>query len=207
MRSFSREDIDALEKRFRSNLINSSTGFKPANLIATVSDDGVENVAVFSSIVHLGAHPPLYGFILRPTTVPRHTYANIRQMGYYTLNAFTSTMVKDAHHTSAKYEESESEFDFTGLEAEYKNGFFAPYVKECPLQIGMKYMNEYPIEENDTILVVGTIVQLHVDENMLCDDGFVDLGKNAVVAINGLDGYATPTMLQREAYARPMTNK
>jgi hypothetical protein len=41
-----------LEKVERLNLIN-CTGYKSANLIATKSEDGAVNVAIFSSITHL----------------------------------------------------------------------------------------------------------------------------------------------------------
>ena len=56
------------------------------NLIATKSNDGFPNVAVFSSVTHLGSNPPLLGFITRPAFVPRNTYENIRKTGIYTIN-------------------------------------------------------------------------------------------------------------------------
>ena len=71
--SYTHQEILDLDRVFRLNLINSVTGFKPAVLIATKSRDGQENVAIFSSVVHLGSTPPLIGFIMRPTTVPRQT--------------------------------------------------------------------------------------------------------------------------------------
>jgi hypothetical protein len=52
MTVISRDDISQLEKVER--LINSCTGYKSANLIATKSVDGAVNVAIFSSITHLG---------------------------------------------------------------------------------------------------------------------------------------------------------
>ena len=75
---FDEEQIENLDKIFRINLINSCSGYKSANLIGTISDKGVKNLAVFSSITHLGSNPPLLGFFLRPTEiVPRHTYLNL----------------------------------------------------------------------------------------------------------------------------------
>ena len=80
---FDEEQIENLDKIFRINLINSCSGYKSANLIGTISDKGVKNLAVFSSITHLGSNPPLLGFFLRPTEiVPRHTYLNIKQNSY-----------------------------------------------------------------------------------------------------------------------------
>ena len=67
MRQFSEKDIDSLDKIYRLNLINSITGYKSANLIATQSKAGNTNVAIFSSITHLGSDPALLSFVLRPT--------------------------------------------------------------------------------------------------------------------------------------------
>ena len=78
----SRADIDDLDSRRRANLINSVTGIKPANLIGTKSDARIENLAIFSSVLHLGSNPPLIGMITRPVgEVPRHTYQNIKERG------------------------------------------------------------------------------------------------------------------------------
>ena len=46
---FDEEQIENLDKIFRINLINSCSGYKSANLIGTISDKGVKNLAVFSS--------------------------------------------------------------------------------------------------------------------------------------------------------------
>jgi hypothetical protein len=54
MTSISQDDLSKLEKVERLNLINSCTGYKSANLIATKSLDGAVNVAIFSSSTHFG---------------------------------------------------------------------------------------------------------------------------------------------------------
>ena len=96
---YSRTDIDQMDKIFRLNLINSCTGFKSANLLGTKSLNGVSNVAVFSSITHLGSSPPLIGFILRPTTVPRDTYRNIKDTGVFTANHIYSDIIEAVSYT------------------------------------------------------------------------------------------------------------
>ena len=77
MKHLSKEEFDDLQKFYRINLINSCTGYKSANLLGSISKEGVENVSVFSSITHLGSNPAMLGYILRPTTVPRDTFKNI----------------------------------------------------------------------------------------------------------------------------------
>ena len=102
MIKFTNKDFLNMHYLHRNNLVNSSTGYKSANLIGTKSKDHIENLAVFSSVTHLGSNPALLGFFLRPTTVLRNTYENIKETGYYTLNHIHENIIEDAHHTSAK---------------------------------------------------------------------------------------------------------
>ena len=201
---YSRTDIDKMDKIFRLNLINSCTGFKSANLLGTKSLNGVSNVAVFSSITHLGSNPPLIGFILRPTTVPRDTYRNIKDTGVFTVNHIYSDIIEDAHHTSAKYPDEVSEFTKTDLEEEFLGDFPAPFVKGAKIRLVCRFLNAYEIKENDTLLLVSAIEHVFIaDQDIQQQDGWLKLENANTVAINGLDGYATTSLLDRYAYARP----
>ncbi|MBD0835195.1 flavin reductase [Aestuariibaculum suncheonense] len=203
MMYFSSKNINDMHHLYRINLINSCSGFKSANLIGTKSKEGIENVAVFSSVTHLGSHPPLLGFILRPTTVLRNTYENIRETGVYTINHIHKTIIEDAHHTSAKYNKDISEFDATHLMPEYKNDCFAPFVQDAPVQLQMAYVSEYFIKENNTILLIGEVEGLFIKDDLLEDDGFINLSKAEIASINGLDAYTIPKLEKRLEYQRP----
>ncbi|OIQ30358.1 MAG: hypothetical protein BM564_03035 [Bacteroidetes bacterium MedPE-SWsnd-G2] len=75
MKRFTSEQLSSLDYIFKINLINSLSGYKSANIIGSIPPEEIENVAVFSSVMHLGSTPLLLGFILRPTTaVLRITY-------------------------------------------------------------------------------------------------------------------------------------
>jgi flavin reductase (DIM6/NTAB) family NADH-FMN oxidoreductase RutF len=202
MKHISKEDISQMEKVERLNLINSCTGYKSANLIATKSADGNSNVAIFSSVTHLGSNPALIGFIMRPITVPRDTYQNIKETGFFTVNHITADMIADAHHTSANYEIGISEFDKTNLEEEYKKDITIPFVKGSPVQLYCKYVNEYYIKENDTIHIIASIENLFFEEELEHKDGWLQIEKGNVVALNGLDGYCLPKLIDRFQYAR-----
>ena len=203
MHYFDSKDLEGLSKIYRLNLINSVTGYKSANLIGTQNSNGITNLAIFSSVIHLGSNPALIGFVLRPTTVPRHTYSNLKATNDFTLNTVTKDYINDAHHTSAKYPEEISEFDVTNFSIEHKNKMSAPYVKGSPIQIGCNYENEYHIKENNTLLIIGSIKELYISQNLLMDDGWVQLENENIITINGLDGYAVPKLLDRFPYARP----
>jgi flavin reductase (DIM6/NTAB) family NADH-FMN oxidoreductase RutF len=203
MKQFSKIEIDALEKRFRANLINSISGYKSANLIGTISDSGVTNLAIFSSVVHIGANPPLLGFILRPAgEVERHTYENIKENGVYTINHVHENFIKNAHWTSAKFERNESEFEKCGLTAEFIEDFKAPFVAESKIKIGLKFAEEIPINLNKTILIIGEIQHIILPETAILESGNVDLNAVADVAISSLDTYHKVEKIETLPYAR-----
>jgi flavin reductase (DIM6/NTAB) family NADH-FMN oxidoreductase RutF len=204
MKHVTAKEVEAMEKIHRLNLINSVTGYKSANLIATKSEKSGANLAVFSSVTHIGSNPALLGFITRPTQdASRNTYKNIHENQYFSVNHIKKDMIESAHQTAAKYEEEISEFQKTGLEEEYLDGFSAPYVKQSNVKLGCKYVNEYAIKENNTVLMIGEIKHIYFDENIQAPDGWLRLDDAETVAINGLDAYALPSLLDRFHYARP----
>jgi flavin reductase (DIM6/NTAB) family NADH-FMN oxidoreductase RutF len=196
-------DIQNLNKIFKINLINSCSGFKSANLLGSLSEEGVSNVAVFSSVTHLGSNPPTLGFILRPTTVPRDTYKNIKDSGIFTINHIHEDIIEDAHHTSAKYPKEVSEFDMTNLEEEFKGKFKAPFVKGAPVQMSMRFIEEVYVPSNDVMLIVSQIEELYIDDALLQADGLINLSKGNIATINGLDTYAVPNFKKQLSYQRP----
>ena len=200
---FTRDQINDLGKIKKINLINSCSGYKSANLIGTISKEGITNVAVFSSVTHLGSNPPTLGFILRPTTVPRDTYKNILESGVFTINHIFEDIIEDAHHTSAKYKETISEFDITSLEDEYHDDFIAPFVKGSPVQMEMKFIEEYHIKSNNVIHIIAEIKNLYIKDEIIKEDGFLNLSKAKVAAINGLDAYAIAKNNTRFEYQIP----
>ncbi len=203
MKNFSRAQINEMDKIRRLNLINSCTGYKSANLIVTKSLSGISNVSVFSSVTHIGSNPPMISFITRPLSVKRDTYNNIKENPYFTINHITENIIEDAHHSSASYSSDISEFDKTNLEEEYKMDVDIPFVKNSPVQLFCKYINEYHIVENDTVMIIAEIENLFFDEKLLHKDNWLQLDRAKIITINGLDGYALPLLIDRFAYAKP----
>ncbi|WP_299801100.1 flavin reductase [uncultured Maribacter sp.] len=203
MKHFNKEELGKMPSRYRAHLINSCTGYKSANLLGSKSEVGISNLAIFNSVVHIGSTPPMLGFILRPLTVKRNTYANFKESGFFTVNQVNESIIKDAHHTAASYDEDISEFSKTKLTESYLDNFQAPYVKESAIKLGCSYVNEYEIKENGCLLIIGAIEHVYLPDDILQNDGWLQLDKANTVAINGLDAYALPQLLTRFAYAQP----
>jgi flavin reductase (DIM6/NTAB) family NADH-FMN oxidoreductase RutF len=201
MKHFDSESIMSSDSYFRRNLINCLSGYKSLNLIGTQNLKGVTNLALFSQVIHIGANPPTVGILFRPNTVVRHTLNNILESGFFTLNHVTTEFYKEAHWTSANWEGSE--FEATGIEPEYLNGFKAPFVKNSPVKLACSLVETQTLKVNQTILLIGNIESFYIKEKGLRNDGSLDLNVLNTVTVSGLDEYHFGQKLARLSYAKP----
>ncbi len=203
LRTYLESDLAEMPKRNRVQFVNSLSGFKSVNLLGTKDSYSLHNLSVVSSVIHLGANPSLMGVIFRPASVPRHSYENIKEHGYYTFNHIREDFFRRAHLASAKYPREVSEFEKTGLTPLMEEGFPAPFVKESLLRIGLKFVEEYKIRANETILVVGEILRITFPEEAMEEDGFLDLSRAGSLTLGGLDRYYDTRLIEGLPYARP----
>ena len=202
-KEFTVNDILSFEQRYRATFINSLGGFKSLALIGTRNKEGNSNLAVFNSLFHIGANPPLFGFIIRPDSVERHTYSNILETGEFTVNHINEAIYEQAHQTSARYPKNRSEFDATHLTEESIAGYFAPFVKESHVKIGASFVQKVEIQENGTIMIIAKIKYVSIPGNCLGIDGFVDIEQAGSITCSGLDSYHRTQKIARLPYAKP----
>ena len=112
-------------------------------------------------------------------------------------------MYAQAHQTTARYPREDSEFAQVGLTEEYSALIKAPYVEESPIKSGLRLIETQTLAVNDTVLVIGEIVELMLADGLMATDGQLDHGAADVVAVTGLDEYHTATSLGRLPYAKP----
>jgi flavin reductase (DIM6/NTAB) family NADH-FMN oxidoreductase RutF len=203
MKQFSINEINGFEQRFRTSFVNSLWGFKSVCLVSTQTAMGQPNLAVFSQVFHLGASPALVGMIVRPPEADRHTYENMKETGWFTLNHINPAIVKKAHQTAARYSRDESEFDAVGLTPIWSTSVLAPYVAESKVRIGCRFDGEKEIKQNGTILVIGRVEEVWLEDDALQEDGFIDLEQLQTVTSSNLDSYHTTTKIGRYSYAKP----
>ncbi len=203
MKAFAFREINTWERFYRANFINSLTGFKSVSLIGTADLSGNTNLAVFSSVVHIGSDPPLIGFINRPKKAAPHTIANIEATGQYTINHIKPQFARQAHQTSAKYPVGVSEFEQVGLAMEFVENVTAPFVKESSVKYALSLQQIIPITLNETFLVIGKVEVVMIEDHILNADGFLELDKCETICSNGIDSYYATQHLLRLPYAKP----
>ena len=196
-------DLELMNKRYRTNFVNSLSGFKSLNLAGTIcTKEKITNLAPISSVIHVGANPPLMGMLIRPDTVPRHTLQNIRENGYWTLNHVNENFYRKAHQSAARYDNLTSEFKAVGLSEEYID-FPAPFVREAKIKIGLQLQENFDIKSNGTHFLIGKVIKVIMPQNIIEDDGFIDLESAGTLTVSGLDSYHKTTSLGRLPYAKP----
>ena len=202
MKSFSVEQIKLMDRFTRTHFINTLSGFKSVSLIGTINKVGKANLAIFSNLVHIGADPALIGFVNRPTEAAPHTLANIQATEFYTVNHVHQGIYAKAHQTSAKYPEHISEFEAVGLTPLFRPGISAPFVEESKVQYVLKLEEVIPIKLNGTFLVVGSLQQAFIPEEIMDEDGYLSIEKANSLCSLGINGYYETKLLEKLPYAK-----
>ncbi len=193
------KDIAETPKVRRLNIINAITGIKPANLIGTISPEGVTNLAIISNVIHIGSNPAHMGYISRPK---RQTLNNIRETGFFTINHVHESFIEKAHYTSAKFEPEVSEFEQCAFDEAYIENHPAPFVKDSLVKIGLKLKEIIPIKSNETWLVIGQILLLQIPDETVAANGYIDMEKLGGIGVSGLNNYYKLNKVKSLPYAR-----
>lgn len=202
MKKLTLEDIESWnDDRKRGRFFNCLSGIKSGVLVGTANSQKKSNLAIFTSLFHLGANPALMGIVIRPDISPRHTLLNIKEVGYYTLNLLPYDFHQNGHQTSARYPENISEFGACGFTEEWSE--LVPYVKESQIKWLMKLVKVVDIPENNTHIVIGEVKEIQIPEVLISDDGAVDIAGSDPALVTGLDCYHQVKPGKRYAYAKP----
>lgn len=200
--NFSRDHILAMEKRYKTTFVNSLPGYKCLQMLGTINGSGISNLALFNSVFHLGANPALLGMIFRPDGDEHDSLKNIKQTGQYTLNNVLSEWYPQAHQTSARFPSGHSEFEPCGFKEYFYDYFEAPFVAQSSIKIGMEMREIIDISINNTKMLIGEIVHVLMDDDVIAIDGYVDHLKAGTVTVAGLDSYFETEHLGRLPYAK-----
>lgn len=190
---------------YRTNFFNTLSGLRSPFLVGTKNAQGIANLALFNSVVHIGANPPLLGMIFRPEVddVRRHTLENIKETGFYTLNLVNKDLIDKAHQCSAKYAAEDNEFEKVALTEAYQDEFFAPFVGESFLKMGLKMRELIEIQSNKTLMCIGEIESIYMPESIVASSGSILHEALNTCVVSGLEDYYTLDFYKRMAFARP----
>jgi flavin reductase (DIM6/NTAB) family NADH-FMN oxidoreductase RutF len=169
-------------------------GPRPICFASTIDKDGNANLSPFSFFNVFGSKPPILIFSparrVRDNTI-KHTLENIYETKEVVINVVNYSIVQQASLASCEYPKGTDEFikaGFTALKSEIVEPF---RVKESPVQLECKLLQviETGQEGGAGNLVICEVVRMHIDDNILDEQGRIDPHKIDLVARMGGDYY------------------
>ncbi|MCT1514536.1 flavin reductase family protein [Dietzia cercidiphylli] len=152
-------------------LLTASVTPRPIAWISSLSADGVRNLAPYSFFTVASGEPP----ILSVTSLGhKDSWRNIRDTGEFVVNIGTESLMEVMNETSAPLPADVDEFEVVGVHAEASDVVAAPRVAEAP--IAFECRRHDIIEVGNGTLLLGEVVSVAVDDDVLAEDGLPDFG-------------------------------
>ncbi len=170
---------------------------RPIAFASTVDVDGNINLSPFSFFNVFSAKPPI--LIFSPARRVRdnstkHTLENVLNTKEVVINIVSYAMVQQMSLSSTEYAKGVNEFKKAGFTELKSDTVKPPRVAESPVQIECK-VNEVISLGNEGgagNLVICEVVKLHVNENILDENGTIDPFKIDTVSRLGGNWYGRP---------------
>lgn len=163
---------------------------RPIAFASTLDADGNSNLSPFSFFNVFSANPPILIFSparrVRDNT-EKHTLENVEITNEVVINVVNFDMVHQMSLSSAEYEKGVNEFEKAGLTM-LKSDVVKPFrVAESPVQFECKVNDIVKLgtEGGAGNLVICEVVKLHIDDDVLNEDGFINQQKLDLVARAG----------------------
>ena len=168
---------------------------RPIALASTIDANGNVNLSPFSFFNCFGSNPPL--LIFSPNRRVRedstkHTYENVLAVPEVVIHIVNYKLVQQTSLASTEYERGVNEFIKAGFTSVPSTLVSPPRVGEAPIAIECKVREVISTGEKggSSNLILCEVLLLHINEDVLGDDGKVDPVKLDAVARLGGDYYA-----------------
>ena len=167
---------------------------RPIAFASTVDEDGNVNLSPYSFFNVFSANPPVMIFSparrVRDNTI-KHTLINARATGEVVINVVNYNIVQQMSLSSTEYGAGVDEFVKTGLTAVPSDIVAPPRVAESPVQFECKVKEivELGQEGGAGNLIICEIVMVHVNDDILDEEGKIDQVKIDTVARMGGNWY------------------
>lgn len=183
-------DFEALPAQDRYRLLCSFVAPRPIALVSTCGPDSVPNAAPMSFFNVFSQDPAIVilGIQTRPDGSEKNTTTNIRRSGEFVVNLCDMALAQQMVDCGFAFDETVDEIAITGLSHAPSRKVGPPRVAEAPA--AMECRVERLIEFPRRVIVLGEVVQMHVRDGCLDDDGhYLEPGAYQPVARLHADNY------------------
>ncbi len=162
---------------------------RPIAWVSTINDRGLVNLAPFSFFNCFGANPPVVVFspTRRRNGTKKDTLLNVEANGQFVIHAATANMAERINATSKEIASEESELDLIDVTTTPSTLVKPPRISEAAFALECEVIQIVPVGDGpiSANLVIGKVVCMHVDDNVLGDDHLPDPTKLQSIARMG----------------------
>jgi flavin reductase (DIM6/NTAB) family NADH-FMN oxidoreductase RutF len=177
------------------NFLNHAIAPRPICFASTIDLDGNVNLSPFSFFNFFSTNPPIAIFSpsrrVRNNTT-KHTLQNVLEVPEVVINIVDYEMVQQVSLCSCEFSKETDEFIKSGFTKEPSELIKPPRVKESKIQMECKVVEVKHLgtEGGAGNLIICEILLVHLDENILGENGMIDQQKINHVARLGGNWYA-----------------
>lgn len=187
-------DLKELDGKTAHAYLLGAVGPRPIALASTMDKDGNANLAPFSFFNVFSSNPPILVFSpsrrVRDNST-KHTLHNAQATGEVVINVVNYDIVQQTSLASTDYAEGVNEFVKAGLTA-IESDVVKPFrVKESPAQMECKVKDIISLGDGGGAgnLIICEVVRMHINEDILDENGRISMDKIDLVARMGGDFY------------------
>jgi flavin reductase (DIM6/NTAB) family NADH-FMN oxidoreductase RutF len=175
-------------------LLTGSIAPRPIALASTLDKNGKLNLSPFSFFNCFGSNPPMPAFSplrrVRDNTI-KHTLENIRETREVVINAVNYGMIQQTSLTSCEYPKGINEFEKSGLTPLPSERVKPFRVKESPVNFECRVTQiiETGKDGGAGNLILCEILLIHIKDEVITKNGFIDPDKIDLVGRMGLNYY------------------
>lgn len=178
------------------NPFNSLVLPRPIGWISTVSSDGVFNLAPYSFFNAVCYRPPMVMFsagVGMEDDRLKDSARNAEATGEFVCNLANWETREQMNASSATLPKDADEFELSGLTPIDSSIVKAPRIAEAPVHLECRYTQTTEIagwNEGDIYKVIfGEVVGIHIKDEYITDEGFVDIASIKPIGRLGYNDY------------------
>lgn len=169
---------------------------RPIGWISTISKDGIGNLAPYSFFNGIAEDPPMVQFCPNGSHVEggaKDSLQNVEDTGEFVFNMVGYELTEAMNISSGPVPKNQDEMELAGLAAAPCEVVKAPRVRDAAASFECKHLQtvQLPSGQNgsENSLVIGQVVGIHVRDDVITEDGLVDVLKIQPLARLGYMDY------------------
>jgi flavin reductase (DIM6/NTAB) family NADH-FMN oxidoreductase RutF len=170
---------------------------RPIGWISTVSAEGIHNLAPFSQFQNLTFNPPYVMFAANNNTreMRKDSVVNAEETGEFVYNMATYDLREAVNRSAAEVPPEVDEFDLAGVTKAPSLKVRPCRVAESPVQFECQYYQTIRLPSQKPMgtvhIVIGRVILIHIKDEVITQDGHLDILKIRPLARLGYYDYTT----------------